>query len=194
MAGFMHLKGGQKNSGKEPEHLQKTLNSLAGRLKAGSVTAANELVDAYYEQIYLFMRRLGHSHEAGEDLTQESFIQAWRHIGQLRQGKALSGWLYRIAGNISKQYWRKHKGKAAVSIEEFELPDRNDINRDKAEQLECLKSAVAKLPMKFRQAVVLHYMQHLTIAEAARAAGLKEGTFKSRLNRALRALENILSE
>jgi RNA polymerase sigma factor (sigma-70 family) len=47
---------------------------------------------------------------------------------------------------------------------------------------------VGELPRKLREAIVLHYMQHLTISEAAEAAGIREGTFKSRLNRALRAL------
>ncbi|MHC4596847.1 MAG: RNA polymerase sigma factor, partial [Planctomycetota bacterium] len=56
------------------------------------------------------------------------------------------------------------------------------------EQLEQLKNAVTRLPIKLRQAVVLHYMQQLTITEAAEAAGIRKGTFKSRLNRALKAL------
>lgn len=60
------------------------------------------------------------------------------------------------------------------------------IERD--EQLERLKSAVSRLPAKLRQSVVLHYMQQLTISEAADAADVRPGTFKSRLNRALRAL------
>jgi RNA polymerase sigma-70 factor (ECF subfamily) len=52
------------------------------------------------------MRRLGHGRQLSEDLTQETFLRAWRHIGQLRNGKALEAWLYRIAGNVSKLYWR----------------------------------------------------------------------------------------
>ena len=73
--------------------------SLVERLKAGDRTAAAELVDEYYQQIYLFMRRLGHDRQISEDLTQESFFNAWHHIGQLRDGKAFDSWLYRIAGN-----------------------------------------------------------------------------------------------
>jgi len=54
--------------------------------------------------------------------------------------------------------------------------------------LNRLKDAVAGLPWKLRQTVVLHYMQHMTIAEAAEAAEVRQGTFKSRLNRALNIL------
>ncbi len=165
--------------------------SLAGRLRAGDRAAAAELVDLYYERIYLYMRRLGHNRQVSEDLTQESFLNAWGHIGQLRDGKALNSWLYRIAGNVSKLYWRRHKDKESASIEDIDFTDGSKTECDKAghnEQLEQLKNAVTRLPIKLRQAVVLHYMQQLTITEAAEAAGIRKGTFKSRLNRALRAL------
>jgi RNA polymerase sigma-70 factor (ECF subfamily) len=172
-------------------------NSLAARLRAGNRAAAAELVDIYYEQIYVFFRRLGHSCQVSEDLTQESFLAAWQHIGQLRSGKTLSSWMYRIAGNISKLYWRGHKVSKAVSIEGIDVPDGGEPEYEKtgrSEQVGRLKNAVEMLPIKLRQAVVLHYMQHLTIAEAAEAAGVRGGTFKSRLNRALKILKNHFSE
>jgi RNA polymerase sigma-70 factor (ECF subfamily) len=173
------------------ENSEQTRDSLARRLRAGEHAAAAELVDIYYKQIYLFMRRLGHDRQVSEDLTQETFLNAWHHIGQLRDGKALNGWLYRIAGNVSRLYWRKHKGKKTVTLEGFNVPDNTNAQYDKVErneQLEQLKNAVARLPIKLRQTIVLHYIQQLTIAESADAAGVRQGTFKSRLNRALNAL------
>lgn len=170
---------------------QQNRDSLAARLKAGDREAAAELVDLYYQQIYLFMRRLGHSRQVSEDLTQESFLSAWGHIRQLRDGRALNGWLYRIAGNASKLYWRKHAGSKTAGLNGIDVADNSEPATDKAgryEQLDQLKDAVARLSMKLRQAVVLHYMQHLTIAEAAEAAGVREGTLKSRLSRALKVL------
>ena len=190
-ANLAHLISEQQNTNRTDANVEKTRESLAARLRAGNRSAATELVDMYYGQIYLFMRRLGHSCQVSEDLTQESFLQAWRHIGQLRSGKALNSWLYRIAGNISKLYWRRHKSNDVVGIEGIDVPDSGEADLDRIgryEQLGRLKNAVAKLSVKLRQAVVLHYMQRLTIAEAAWAAGVTEGTFKSRLNRALRAL------
>jgi len=175
------------------EYSEQRRNSLAARLRAGERAAAAELVDIYYEQIYVFMRRLGHDCQVSEDLTQQSFLAAWQHIGQLRSGKTLNGWLYRIAGNVSSLYWRRHKDNKAVSIGDIDVPDGSEPECDKTgrlEQLGRLKNAVAELPVKLRQTVVLHYMQHLTIAEAAEAAGVRQGTFKSRLNRALKALRN----
>lgn len=178
--------------------MEEKRDSLAGRLIAGDRTAAVELVDIYYEQIYLYMRRLGHDRPVSEELTQESFLQAWQCIGQLRDGRALNSWLYRIAGNVSKRYWRKNKAKNVVNIEGFDVQDRSEDNCDKIEHLEQLgrlRGAIAKLPLKFRQTVILHYMQHLSIAEAAEAAGIREGTFKSRLNKTLKVLrKDVISE
>ncbi|UCF43935.1 MAG: RNA polymerase sigma factor [Planctomycetota bacterium] len=183
-------------TGKEKKYLQEGRDLLAVRLRAGNHAAAAELVDKYHEQLYLFMRRLGHSCQVSEDLTQESFIQAWQHIGQLRSGRALNSWLYRIAANVSKKHIRKYRRRRLFSMEAADLPDDTEDGYDKVRHLEQvgrLKIAVAKLPVKLRQAVVLHYLQHLTISEAAEAAEVTEGTFKSRLNRALKVLRNKIS-
>ena len=168
------------------------LDSLAARLKAGNRAAATELVDIYYERLYLYMRKLGHSCQVSEDLTQESFLRAWQHIGQLRSANALNSWLYRIAGNVSRLYWRRYKTRELIGLEGIDVSGGNEAGCDKAGESELLsqvKTAIMKLPIKLRQAVVLHYMQHLSIAESAEAAGVREGTLKSRLNRALRVLE-----
>ncbi len=190
-ADLAYLKNTQWNLDRDKEHHSQKRDSLASRLRAGDRAAAAELVDTYYEQIYLFMRRLGHDRQASEDLTQESFFNAWHHIGQLKDGKALNGWLYRIASNVSKLHWRKHKHREVIGIEGLEMPQSDKGEPEKMEhneQLEHLKDAVERLPIKLRETITLHYMQQLTIAEAAEAVGLNQGTFKSRLNRALKTL------
>lgn len=177
--------------------MRKSQDSLAARLRAGDHKAAAELVDSYYRQVYLFMRRLGHSSQVSEDLTQETFLRAWQHVGQLKSGRALNSWLYRIAGNASITYWRRHKVSVSAGIDGLEPHSGSGVEPDeleRAEQLGRLRSAVVKLPVKLRQVVVLHYMQHLTIAEASVAAGVRQGTFKSRLNRALEILRKQVIE
>jgi len=170
---------------------------LARRLRQGEQTAAGEFVDRYYERVYLFMRAIGHDRQISEDLTQETFLRAWHHIGQLRDGKALNGWLFRIAGNVSRLQRRRFKGKGTVSIDGIEPAAAGadeSLKVGQQEQLDQLQQAVARLPWKLRQAVVLHYMEQLTIAEAADAAGIREGTLKSRLNRGLEALRKEVAD
>jgi RNA polymerase sigma-70 factor (ECF subfamily) len=170
---------------------------LAGRLRKGDRTAAEELVNRYYERIYLFMRAVGHDRQISEDLTQETFLRAWYHIGQLRDGKALNGWLFRIAGNVSNLHRRRHKGRATVDLDSIEPPAGGADGSKRAgdrEQMGHLREAVARLPWKLKQAIVLHYMEQLTIAEAADAAGIRQGTLKSRLNRGLEALRKEVTD
>jgi len=163
---------------------------LVAQLKAGDRTAAAELVEMYYQQIYRYMRRLGHSRQISEDLTQESFFQAWCCINQLRNGRMLSSWLYSIATNISRLYQRRHKDYETTELKSEDVPDINDASDNVSldEQLERLKMSLENLPIKLKETVVLHYMQQLVISDAAAAAGVREGTFKRRLNRALEIL------
>lgn len=171
--------------------------ALARRLRHGEHTAATEFVDRYYERVYLFMRAVGHDRQMSEDLTQETFLRAWYHIGQLRDGKALNGWLFRIAGNVSRVHRRRFKGKDTVNLDGIEPPAAGVdslLEAGQQEQLEHLRQAVARLPWKLKQAVVLHYMEQLTIAEAADAAGIRAGTLKSRLNRGLEALRKEVTD
>ena len=173
--------------------MEQKRNLLVVRLKSGDHRAAAELVDVYYQQIYLFFRRLGHNCQTSEDLTQECFLHAWSHIGQLREANALSSWLYRIAANLSGLYWRRNKDKNTTSFEKVDAFIAEYDKMGHLEQLGRLRNAVAALPMKLRQAIVLHYMQQLTIAESAEAADVRLGTLKSRLSRALKVLRKQIT-
>ncbi len=166
---------------------------LAARLQKGDRAAAQELVDLFYERLYLYLRELGHTQHASEDLLQETFMRAWYNIGQLRDDKALCAWLYRITSNISSEHWRKKKRIDRVNQQKLKLIDHvsQESESDRADQNEVLghlRDAIEVLPWKLRQAIVLHYLQGFTISDGAKAAGIKEGTFKSRLNRALTIL------
>lgn len=170
---------------------------LARRLRHGERAAAEQLVEMYYGRIYLFMRAMGHDSQMSEDLTQEAFMRAWYHIGQLRNGKALTGWLFRIASNVSRLHWRKHKHSDRVHSDEAEQAEGGIdglAHAGRREQFTQLHDAVARLPWKLRQVIVLHYMDQLTIAEAADAAQVRTGTLKSRLNRALEALRKQIED
>ena len=172
-------------------------DSLVERLKAADKNAAAELVDKYYRQIYVFMMRYGHSQSLSEDLTQECFIKAWQNIHQLKSPKALKSWLYRIALNVSRQYLRKNKKRFENETQDSEILKQIEAGKDDSQdsdQLKILHQAVQKLSEKLKQAIILHYFQHLTIAQAARAAGVRKGTMKSRLSRGLKVLEKNLNK
>ena len=195
--GSAHLINEQAIVGPDRQGPSQDDAALAGRLSKGERTAAEDLVSRYYERIYLFMRAMGHNRQTSEDLTQETFLRAWYHIGQLRDGKALNGWLFRIASNVSKLHHRRHKDLATVDLDSIE-PQAGGADSSKRagdlEQMGHLHEAVTRLPWKLKQAIVLHYMEQMTISEAAEAAGIRPGTFKSRLNRGLEALREEVTD
>ena len=195
--GSAHLNNEQPIVGPDRSTLAESDALLAEELCKGDKAAAEELVNRYYERIYLFMRAVGHDRQISEDLVQETFLRAWCHIGQLRDGKALNGWLFRIASNVSKLHHRRHKDRASVDLDSIDLPAGGTDAPRRAgdrEQMGHLHEAVARLPWKLKQAIVLHYMEQLTITEAAQAAGIRQGTLKSRLNRGLEALRKEVTD
>lgn len=188
---------GMQSEQSSKERLALHQSQLAQRLQQGERTAAEELAERYYRQIFLYLRELGHSRETSEDLTQDVFFRAWHRIHQLRSGRALSAWIFRIASNLSREHWRKvHRreitGQERVNLATPEISQERgqDEYAGRLEEVGQLMDAVSQLPWKLRQAVVLHYLQGFTISEAALVADVKEGTFKSRLNRGLEALRN----
>ena len=82
----VHHTGGER--AEMSESLNKSDYLLAERLKKTDRGAAAELVDKYYNRLYLYMRRLGHNRAVSEELVQEIFLAAWQHIGQLTEAKA----------------------------------------------------------------------------------------------------------
>jgi RNA polymerase sigma-70 factor (ECF subfamily) len=175
--------------------LEKSADSLVASLKAGDEQAACALVDKYHRRIYAFLRHLGHSWWVSEELTQRTFVQAWQGIRSLRNSQALDTWLYRIARNASKEYWRKNKKRIELNAGEAYLTVHSQNGQGGsplAEEFNRVREAVVRLPLKLRETVVLHYMQCFSIAEAAAVAGVREGTFKSRLSRALKRLRKEL--
>lgn len=177
---------------------QESLVALVRRLRKGDRAAAESLVDRFYRRIYLYLRELGFRSHESEDLTQETFMRAWNSIDRLHDEQAFSAWLYRIASNAAREQWRRNKRRHELSSQYHETGQK--IALDEIEQAQDLKDcherllrAVESLSWKHREAVVLHYLQEFSITATAKIAGVKEGTLKSRLSRALEILRERMS-
>ena len=131
---------------------------------------------------------------AAEDAAQETFIKAYDHIEPLLGDEIMNerAWLSRIAINTCKDMlrssWMRHIDRRKA-IEELPLcvyPGHEDSL--------AITQAIAALPVKLKEIVLLHYYQGLGIAEIAQLLGLPEGTISSRLSRARKKLEILLKE
>jgi len=170
------------------------------RLKAGEETAFDHLVNERSADIYALLYRLTQDPEEARDLTQETFLQAFRSIAHFRGEADLRTWLYRIAINQARnrwRWWRRRRRSATVSLdatdETHELSLATRLVDERAEDPEAstlahereqiLLAAMRTLARPFREAVVLRDVEGLSYEEVAAALEISIGTVKSRLSR-----------
>jgi RNA polymerase sigma-70 factor (ECF subfamily) len=170
------------------------------RLRAGEAAAFDRLVTERSADIYGLLYRLTEDPEEARDLTQETFLQAFRSIAHFRGEADLRTWLYRIAVNQARnrwRWWRRRRRSVTVSLdatdETHELPLGSRLVDEQAddpeartlahEREEILLAAVRTLARPYREAVVLRDIEGLSYEEVAAALNIGVGTVKSRLSR-----------
>ena len=183
--------------------------ALIARCQKADVAAFNEIVGRYKGKIYNYLYRMTGNAEDAEDLTQEVFVRMYSHIHSFRAEASLSTWLFRIAGNLCVDAFRRKKKERGVvsSLDAPIFSDDDDANatRDVPDLKAApeilfsrkelgwqIEAALAKLPPKLRSAVVLHDVEGLAYEEIAAVEGIPLGTVKSRIFNARVALREYL--
>ena len=174
-------------------------------VRTGEVDRFRELVERYQHHVYaVAWARLG-DEALAEDATQESFIRAYRLLGWLKDPTRFAGWITRITRAVAINLGLKHRRELrrrqrwALDPATFTPPDDTgqvaavgDPDAGGDISPETLRGALADLPTRHRECLVLFYLEGRTVADAAAALGISEGAFKVRLLRARRALRGHL--
>jgi|GEM_PF-92485 len=167
--------------------IKETDAQLVARLQAGELPAFEAIVERYRAaMIACAHARLGSFADA-EDVAQEAFVQAYFHLGELREPAALLPWLRRTADRLALMRLRSRREQPADPEDFDTLADPHTVT----ETVE-VESLLSQLPETMREAVSLTVLAGYTCAEAARILGVREGTVKSRLNRARAKLKEVL--
>jgi RNA polymerase sigma-70 factor (ECF subfamily) len=170
---------------------------LIWRLRNGDREASRELIRIHHQAVYGYLRRLCSDPTLAEDLTQETYARAWSAVGGLRRVESLRAWLLTIARNQFLQLVRK-RGAQETSIDD--APDPVDpapsalAAAADAQRDARLRSVVDRLEPGLRDTVALHYFHELSLREVGFVLSLPTGTIKSRLNRALVSLRQVLDQ
>ena len=161
---------------------------LLARIAAGDVEALAELFRRHQQAIYRFVLHLTGSPALADDVTQDVFVTVIREAGKYEPGRApVPAWLCGIARNFVRRRLSLEKGSVdpeelVESITPAVTPDPvGDLTT--AERIEALRRAVLRLPLRYREAVVLCDLQEMSYADAATALACPVGTVRSRLNR-----------
>ena len=163
----------------------------------GNTGAFDVLVDRYHRSLFsLAYRMLGNTDDAA-DAVQEAFVKAFRALREFQPDRPLRPWLYKICANVAIDLGRA-RSKAPDPLEEHDYaisdgqpaPEEIAIAKDRDRQVHA---AVARLPEKYRQIVVLRHFQHMEVNEIADVMDAPEGTVKSWLFRARAMLRRELA-
>ena len=171
---------------------------LAARLAAGDHLALAEAFDRLAPAVYSgALRFLGH-HAAAQDVVQDVFVELWTHPGRYDpDAGSLRGYLtmqarHRAVDLVRAELRRVARQERSSRLEPRQ-PEASPCEQIMAsEAAAAVRAAVEKLPESQRRIIELAYFKGLTCREAAKAAGIPEGTAKSRLRLALARLENVL--
>jgi RNA polymerase sigma-70 factor (ECF subfamily) len=142
--------------------------------------------------------KTGNHHDA-EDLTTQTFIQAYRHFERAKResnGRPLRPWLVRIAHNLAANYYRDRSRKPTSALEAAETvgsPGTEDLVVGREEATAVLQG-VQSLPEERREALIMRFAMGMDNKEIARTLGKTEGATKVMLHRAIKQLEADLAE
>jgi RNA polymerase sigma-70 factor (ECF subfamily) len=162
-------------------------SALIERCRKGDSAAFEEIVGRYGRQIYSFLLRATGSAEEARELLQETFVRACAAVRRLDPSRSLRPWLFRIASNLSADYFRRLHRRQTVALPETlsHAPPDSDTRID-------VERALAQLPPILREALLMFHIHGMTIAEICEATGLGANTVKSRLRRAREHLRELL--
>ena len=178
-------------------------NEIIRSVLRGNVNDFEKLVTAYEKNVYNIALRMVGDPDDAADMTQETFIKAYRALSSFRGDSKFSSWLYRIASNVCLDFLRSRSRHPQVSLSTVDEDDRAtfelpDMRQNPEEQLmkklsmEAVRRGLEQLPEQQRQILVLRELGGLSYAELAQTLGLEEGTVKSRIFRARKRLCALL--
>ncbi len=168
---------------------------LVRQARAGSADAFRELVQRHQDSIYgLIIRMVGET-TAAEELTQDTFIRAWRSLDRFREESKVSTWLYRIAVNLCRDHYgsrRTRQSRRETSMERLDsagagIPSsepRPDERLEESEMADAFRRALEALDPDHRAAFLLRHQEGLAPAEIAAALGISVANAKVRVHRA----------
>lgn len=151
------------------------------------------LIQRYQRDVYRLVWRISAGHADSEDIAQETFLRLWVNPAQVREAKALKGWLLRVASNMVMDRYRR---KPMLNIEAAEdiadMAPGPDGWRELSQVSRAVDTAIAQLPDRQRMALALVHFEQMSNIAAAEVMELSVDALESLLARARRRLKEIL--
>jgi RNA polymerase sigma-70 factor (ECF subfamily) len=167
--------------------------------KAELDRAFEELYRSHLRDVYSYAYyRVGNHHDA-EDLTEQAFLQAYRHFERARResnGRPLRPWLIRIAHNLASNYHRDRARRPEAALEAVEPPSHPHGTAqivEGREELRLVMDRLQRLSDDRREALIMRFALGMSNREIGRALGRTDGATKVLIHRAIKQLEEEMS-
>ena len=176
-----------------------TDNEAIERCQDGDREAFRHLVERYKDVLFGTAVLMTGNRAIAEELVQEALLSAWRGVRTFRRGSPVKPWVLRILVN-SVLSERRKRFIPTVYLENDGHDEPDAGVADSAETMDALENrlvlrrGIQGLSPEHRQVVALRYFAGLTVPEVARTVGVREGTVKSRLHRALALLRHRMDD
>ncbi|MNO36007.1 ECF RNA polymerase sigma factor SigW [compost metagenome] len=153
------------------------------------------LVDRYKNKIYGLLRGMGASDQDAQDITQETFIKAYRKLASHDLDRNFAAWLYTIATNLLKDLWKKDRPTASLpdNLTERSLSDSPEEAFIRTEHRTELLDLMQKLPPNYRTALLLRYTNDLSYEEMCTLLEVPLSKIQNDLYRAKQRLKKIMT-
>jgi len=169
------------------------VDPLVERARAGDLAAFEELAERCLPDAYRLAVAIVGEDDA-RDIVQDALVAAWRELPRLRRPERFESWLRSIVMNRARNALRTRRRHPTISLIEDQGGPPADEPIAAIQRRIDLESAFGAITLEQREVLVLHYVVDLPLREVAATLGLPEGTAKSRLHAALRALRSRLPE
>ncbi len=169
---------------------------LMGLVSEGDEQAFEVLVNRHKHALVNYLTKLTRCRDRAEEYAQETFVRLFETADRYRDRGLLSAYLYRIATNLlrsderRKTRWRLLTPTYSHGIETVGPTPQREL--ESTETVARVTEAIASLPLRYRAPLVLREIEGLSYAEIAEVLGCREGTVKSRINRAKKKLRDAL--
>jgi RNA polymerase sigma-70 factor (ECF subfamily) len=176
-----------------PEEIESSPEELAQRSQAGCLESFEKLVRRYEKQIFNFLRQFtGNLHDA-EDLTQETFVKAYRSLHRYKSSLAFAPWLFVIARRTAASHFRTADHFEELPVDSEAAGESPAMALEQSDEHRSLWKLVRELKPKQAEAVWLRYAEGFSVAETARIMSTNQVHIKVLLHRARSNLFKMLN-
>jgi RNA polymerase sigma-70 factor, ECF subfamily len=169
--------------------------SLVAAYREGDERAAAELVRRHSAPLSRYLYGVGAPRGELEDLVQETFIKAFRALDGWRGEASFRSWLFRIGGNLNKDWYRRDRGREVVSILDNDLPDSADpgAEAEATDAEDRLRRGVGTLPRLQREVFLLRAQQGMEYDDIATSLGTTPGAARVHYHHAVKRLRELIA-